>query len=1617
MSGVYDGSTDPTTKNFTARGLATDQSYGFKVVPVNVVGDGIPTLASTIVVARAGASAPHTTVSGSALTQGVAGVIYERQAIFVEGNGALSGQFRLRIGVTGESSGLIDFNVGEAAMAAALEGLFYYDTDRITHLQGITYSTVDDEADSTFTTKKTVGALQVTRTDTPNAGKTGYRWIVTFSAASDHGDVPLVQLADAGNLDDGGGTSSVTSEEFVEGKQNRFTIEPKKASGELVKDVDAANGFAGEDVFFTELWTTAPSVTNGSHAWSSDGGVAQYNAVIYEIQEIRTTVTSGFLAGTFKVGFDTTARLDGAAEVTAVPVAHDADALHMKQALELLPNVGFVDVSKTISGADATATWTVTFKSLLGDLPQMTTSTEAWSSGVGGASNVVTVQHGMTEIQTVTTAAEDAFEFERQTITTSADASQAITGTFTLTYNNAATGNLEKDASAAAVEAALEALPDIADVDVSRVAAPGGATVTDDYVWTVTFIDPVGDALALVATPTLGGTGAAVSVYEAKKGYAPLGGTYILSYMGETTDNIAFAASAKEVKTRLEALATIGTVDVQREARGNGHRWTVTFLSNLGNLPMIGAAKVAEETQVVTIRGGDPTPVGGTFTLSFAGSTTEPIRYDASASTVKANLEALPSVGTVTVYRTGPVGNGQYEWTVIFRTERGNLAMMVPNGAGLTGTLPTGFNMIEVTELQTGDAASLTGVIPQLSVREKLPGRPSYTGQYNPVEVGTYTLAVRKLAQGGLRGDYYDNQYFMHNPVITRVDPMLDFNWGLGLLTDYAKDYVSVRWAGKLRAPTTETYTLFVRADDAVKVWVDHVVRVDTWSGATALDAVSEHKFTMKLTQGQYHDIRVDYKETQGPAMVKLQWQSLTQKKQTVPSANLFHADFVAGMPTAIAVRPGAADFPYTEATGAGLVAGVAGTPTSFVIQAKDASGNNKTSTAGVTGLDVFDVLVSGAGSTGATMQKLTITPEYIGAGRYMCRYTPTVSGTYTVDVKMGGMDIYCGKGLHGKCSPFTVPVVSGDASHETSSAHGQGLTDSVVGVVATFSIQARDTYGNLREVGGDVFDVTLTHSNNGAGNSDVGVQSDVQHKGIVEDKGDGTYVVTYTLTLEGYYDVEVRLGGQLILTSPIKPGNVETAAGSPQVSPFGDYTVPVVRAVHWEFYAPTSIATGAGLSDAVDNIQTSFTINAKDAFGNDRIGHRTPAGLGSGDGDDDWFLVEIQHTASDYKVTTSSAIQKIDTTKSGSDTPTGTFTVTYDGRTTAALPYDIDAASLEAVIETLHSPMRTVRVHRAIASGSYDWDVTFTSDLDKWHPSKFTVDGTGTLTGATVAVVTEASVSFYPVRYTVWQKGTYTISVTGPGGVHVRDSPFSMLVDDGAVEPSSSTVSGQGLVDGVVGDAFEFTLQSVDTRVPEVQVVQTAAVAVPEVDAVQTVACSKMTGDFTLTFRESTTATIAFGADKATIESALRALPDLGTVEVTMDPAQAVACAAAAAPFSVAFKGVRVPMPELTANSRGDVTVATTTVGETASRYEVQLITCTATAGSFALTVVPLLLVLLATSAWLIVLFAAAAAREGRCLLPHQLCFLLLLLRVQPLCHGGRGAAEAEQAQAANYK
>jgi hypothetical protein len=259
--------------------------------------------------------------------------------------------------------------------------------------------------------------------------------------------------------------------------------------------------------------------------------------------------------------------------------------------------------------------------------------------------------------------------------------------------------------------------------------------------------------------------------------------------------------------------------------------------------------------------------------------------------------------------------------------------------------------LVSVVETQEGDAFSLKGFVPQLKVEEKVAGFPSYTASYTPTETGTYTLATRQLTQGGLRGEYYDNQYFLHSPVISRIDPTINFNWGKGRITTYGRDYITARWWGKIVAPTTETYAIYLHADDGARIWVDHTLLIDTWDSTS----VTEKKAYFNFTVGSFHDIRIDYKEERSNAMTILMWGSPSKSKEVIPSSALYYADHVVGSPRSVSIVPGAADFPNTFAYGPGLEAVTAGIPGLFTIQARDARGNNKT-----TGGYVFEVDVDG---------------------------------------------------------------------------------------------------------------------------------------------------------------------------------------------------------------------------------------------------------------------------------------------------------------------------------------------------------------------------------------------------------------------------------------------------------------------------------------------------------------------------------------------------------------------------------------------------------------------------------------------------------------------------------
>lgn len=156
-------------------------------------------------------------------------------------------------------------------------------------------------------------------------------------------------------------------------------------------------------------------------------------------------------------------------------------------------------------------------------------------------------------------------------------------GTFGLTFGSESVSGIPWNASTAAVKAALESMAAIAydDVEVTR------GKVTNE----VQIINISG------AT----------------------GGTFTLSFAGQTTAPIPFNADDTTLWTALSGLNAISLFDVQVRS------------------------KVTNEVQVVKLVGE---PKGGTFTLTFDGQTTAPIPWNANIVRVYSALNALPNLET-----------------------------------------------------------------------------------------------------------------------------------------------------------------------------------------------------------------------------------------------------------------------------------------------------------------------------------------------------------------------------------------------------------------------------------------------------------------------------------------------------------------------------------------------------------------------------------------------------------------------------------------------------------------------------------------------------------------------------------------------------------------------------------------------------------------------------------------------------------------------------------------------------------------------------------------------------------------------------------------------------------
>ncbi|HYN21737.1 MAG TPA: PA14 domain-containing protein, partial [Thermoanaerobaculia bacterium] len=153
-----------------------------------------------------------------------------------------------------------------------------------------------------------------------------------------------------------------------------------------------------------------------------------------------------------------------------------------------------------------------------------------------------------------------------------------------------------------------------------------------------------------------------------------------------------------------------------------------------------------------------------------------------------------------------------------------------------------------------------------------------------PTADTTYTAVFRKTgAQHGLLATYFDDPN-LSQPVLTRIDPNVDFRWAEGSpAPGVGSDTFSVRWTGQVEAKVSGPHTFLVQADNGARLWVDGKLVIDGWSGTV----IRGSRGRIPLEAGQKYALRLEFYETRGAAMMRLLWQARGVLREVVPADQL----------------------------------------------------------------------------------------------------------------------------------------------------------------------------------------------------------------------------------------------------------------------------------------------------------------------------------------------------------------------------------------------------------------------------------------------------------------------------------------------------------------------------------------------------------------------------------------------------------------------------------------------------------------------------------------------------------------------------------------------------------
>ena len=134
----------------------------------------------------------------------------------------------------------------------------------------------------------------------------------------------------------------------------------------------------------------------------------------------------------------------------------------------------------------------------------------------------------------------------------------------------------------------------------------------------------------------------------------------------------------------------------------------------------------------------------------------------------------------------------------------------------------------------------------------------------------------------GLTGEYFSSKDFNGQPVLTRTDRTINFNWDkFAPVSRLQRDNYSVRWSGTFTPPAPGEYKLGVRVNycyacenaEGFRLYLDGKLLIDSGHQKTA-ERGSEIESPVQFRDTKPHAIRLEYLHGNGSAGIDLTWQA-----------------------------------------------------------------------------------------------------------------------------------------------------------------------------------------------------------------------------------------------------------------------------------------------------------------------------------------------------------------------------------------------------------------------------------------------------------------------------------------------------------------------------------------------------------------------------------------------------------------------------------------------------------------------------------------------------------------------------------------------------------------------